>query len=49
MEEWLIFLFIEGLMEALQSMVKVSSPRILDDVIQIAYDLELTMMSLKGG
>lgn len=46
--EQLTFLFKEGLVEPLQGMVKVSSPRSLD-AIQVAYDLEPTMKSLKGG
>lgn len=49
LEERLTFLFIKGLMEPLQGMVKVSSPRSLDDDIQAAYDLKPTMKSLKGG
>lgn len=48
-QERLTFLFIEEMMESLHGMVKVSSPRILDDAIQAAYDLQLTMKSLKGG
>lgn len=48
-EERLTFLFIEDLMEHLQGMVKVSSPRSLDDAIQAEYDLEPMMKSLKGG
>jgi len=36
-------------MEPFQGMVKVSSPRSLDDAIRVAYDLEPTMKSLKGG
>lgn len=50
LKEWLTSLFIKGLMEPLQGMIKVSSPRNLDDAIRAEYDLELTIMkSLKGG
>lgn len=48
-EERLTFLFIEGLAEPLRGMVKVSSPRSLDDAIRATYDLEPTVKSLKGG
>jgi len=36
-------------MDPLQGMVKVSSPRNLDDAIRAVYNLESTMKSLKGG
>lgn len=49
LEEQLKFLFIKGLMDPLQGMVKVSSSRNLDDVIRAAYDRELIVKSLKGG
>lgn len=39
----------EGLMESLQGMVRVSSLRNLDHAIRVAYDMEPTMKSLKGG
>lgn len=48
-KERLAFIFIEGLMDPFRVMLKVSSPRILDNVIQATYDLEPTMKSLKGG
>jgi len=44
----LVFIFIEGLEEPLKGMVKVSSPRSLDNAIREAYDLEPTVKSLKG-
>lgn len=48
-ESRLTFLFTEGLMEPLQGMVKVSSPRSLDDAIWAAYDLESAISSLRGN
>lgn len=48
LKERLIFIFIKGLMEPLRGMVKVTSPRSLDDTIRAAYDLEPIMKSLKG-
>lgn len=36
-------------MEPLRGMVKVSSPRSLDDANHLAYDLEITMKMLRGG
>lgn len=49
LEERLAFLFIEGLMEPLRGMVKVSSLRSLNDAIREAYDLEPTVKSLRVG
>lgn len=49
LEERLIFLFIEGFFKPLRGMVKVLYPIILDDVIQVMYDLEPTMKSLRVG
>jgi len=46
-EERLAFLFNEGLTKPLRAMVKVSSPRSLDDAIRVAYDLEPTVKSLR--
>lgn len=48
-EERLVFILIKGLMEPLRGMVKVSSPRSLDDAIRATYDLEPTIKSLRGG
>lgn len=49
LEEILVFIFIEGLMEPLGGMIKVSSPRSLDDAIRATYDLEPTMKYIRGG
>lgn len=49
LEDILTFLFIEDLMKPLQVMIKVSSPRSLDDAIRTTYDLEPTIKSLKGS
>ena len=49
LEEWLTFIFIDGLVNPLRGRVKVSSPSSLDDAIQEAYDLESIMKSLQGG
>lgn len=45
----LTFMFLEGLMESLQGMVRISAPKILDDAIRATYDLERTVKSLKEG
>lgn len=45
----LTFMFLEGLMESLQGMVRVFVPKTLDDAIRAAYDLEPTVKSLNGG
>lgn len=47
-KERLVFIFVEGLAQPLSGMVKVSSPRSLDDAIRAAYDLEPTVKSLRG-
>lgn len=36
-------------MDPMRGMVKMSSPRILDDDIWVAYDLDPTMKLLRGG
>lgn len=43
----LTFMFLEGLMELLQSMMRVSIPNTLDDAIRVTYDLELIVNYLK--
>lgn len=45
----LIFLFIKGLYELLRRMVKISHPRTMDDTIQVAYNLDPIIKSLRGG
>lgn len=48
-KERLTFMFVEGLMDPLQGMVRVSAPTKPDNAIRVAYDLEPTVKSLKGG
>lgn len=40
LEEQLNFMFMEGLMESLHGMIRVSTPRSLYDTIRAAYNLE---------